>query len=186
MYVRIGRYPEADETIERQIEVVIHRYDTWSMDSTLAYIIIPMLKQLKETKQGAPFVDMDDVPEHLRWSIEECVQWEKDGTTDKNFFHRWDWVMDEMLFAFKSKVDDDDWEAKYFGGETDRETVGIGDAQLRLFPNEDGSMVDYKYYEWKKGSNDTSWFDKEGYVEEASRIRNGFRLFGKYYEALWD
>ena len=29
--------------------VKIDRYDTWSMDSTLADIILPMLKQLKET-----------------------------------------------------------------------------------------------------------------------------------------
>ena len=47
--------------------VKIDYWDTWSMDHTLSPIILPMLKQLKETKQGSPFVDDADVPEHL-WS----------------------------------------------------------------------------------------------------------------------
>jgi hypothetical protein len=31
-----------------------------------------------------------------------------------------------------------------------------------------------------------SRFDKEGYNKYRERINNGFRLFGKYYESLWD
>ena len=41
--------------------IVIHDYDTWNIDVTLAHIIVPMLKQLKEKKHGAPFVDNEDV-----------------------------------------------------------------------------------------------------------------------------
>ena len=37
--------------------VKIDYWDTWSMDHTLSYIIVPMLKQLKATKHGAPYVD---------------------------------------------------------------------------------------------------------------------------------
>ena len=29
-------------------------------------------------------------------------------------------------------------------------------------------------------------YDKEGYDKWQERKSNGFRLFGKYYEALWD
>ncbi len=36
------------------------------MDYTLSHIVVPMLKQLKETKHGAPFVDDEDVPEELK------------------------------------------------------------------------------------------------------------------------
>ena len=46
---------------KRKIKVKIDNYDTWSMDHTLAYIIVPMLKQLHETKHGAPFVDLCSV-----------------------------------------------------------------------------------------------------------------------------
>ena len=31
-----------------------------------------------------------------------------------------------------------------------------------------------------------SKFDKEGHDAHAARIQNGFNLFGKYYQALWD
>ena len=55
------------DVIHPKIDYVkIDRWDTWSMDHTLAFIILPMLKQLKADKHGAPFVDDEDVPEHLR------------------------------------------------------------------------------------------------------------------------
>ena len=47
---------------KQKINVRIDKHDTWSMDHTLAHIILPMLKQLKETKHGAPNVDDEDVP----------------------------------------------------------------------------------------------------------------------------
>src|SRR6056300_1762589 len=47
-------------------KIRIDPWDTWSMDHTLAPIILPMLKQLKETKHGAPYVDPKDVPIELR------------------------------------------------------------------------------------------------------------------------
>jgi len=50
---------------KRTIKVHIDRWDTWGMDHTLAHIILPMLKQLKASKHGAPNVDDEDVPEHL-------------------------------------------------------------------------------------------------------------------------
>ena len=46
--------------------VKIDHWDTWSMDSTLAPIILPMLKQLRETKHGSVIVDLEDVPQELR------------------------------------------------------------------------------------------------------------------------
>jgi hypothetical protein len=38
----------------------------------------------------------------------------------------------------------------------------------------------------KSGPNDTYKCDYEGMAVEQARITNGFRLFGKYYENLWD
>ena len=52
------------EKIYPRIEYVkIDRWDTWSMDHTLGMIALPMLRQLKATKHGAPLVDDEDVPE---------------------------------------------------------------------------------------------------------------------------
>jgi hypothetical protein len=105
MHVQIGPYKDEGE---RQEHVVIHHYDTWSMDHTLALIILPMLKQLKATKHGAPFVDMPDRPEHL-----QCYKEPEDFDTDKFHFQAWDWAMDEMIWAFEHKVNDD-WEEQFF------------------------------------------------------------------------
>jgi len=65
MKVFIGRYPK-DPNKAQKVNVHIDKWDTWSMDATLAHIIVPMLKQLKATKHGAPLVELEDVPEHLR------------------------------------------------------------------------------------------------------------------------
>jgi hypothetical protein len=186
MFVRIGRYAneEDSEDFEREVDVVIHNYDTWSMDETLAHIIIPMLKQLKKTKHGAPKVDSIDVPMSLKPSLYDVAKYNEDGTTDDKFFKRWDWVMDEMIFAFESKLND--WEDKYHTGNSDIKFEPVGPAQLRLFPDEDGKTEEHKFYEMVRGPNDTAKFDKEGYIKEAERIENGFRLFGKYYQSLWD
>ena len=43
--------------------VKIDKYDTWSMDHSLAHIVLPMLRQLKATQHGSGQVDPEDVPE---------------------------------------------------------------------------------------------------------------------------
>ena len=157
--------------------VKIDNYDTWSMDSTLTPIILPMLKQLKETKHGAPFVDDEDVPEHLRSTAAEPKENEWD--TDSNHFLRWDWIMDEMIFAFECKVDDS-WEDAFRSGEHDLLWIPVG---------ADGTPVpkgEHKHYQMTHGPKDTYKCDYAGMKVVEDRIQNGFRLFGKYYQGLWD
>jgi hypothetical protein len=153
--------------------VKIDRWDTWSMDHTLADIILPMLKQLQETKHGGPFVDDDDVPDELKSTSAPAKENEWD--TDDNHFKRWDYVLDEMIFAFECKVDDS-WSDKFSSGEFDKKTVACQ-------WDENGKA---KMYEWIDGPNHTYKLDFDGMQEVQKRITNGFRLFGKYYEALWD
>jgi len=64
------------------------------------------------------------------------------GITDSSWFDRWNWVIDEMIYAFDCKANKDD-----------------------VFMRFD---------------------DQKSMKAEQKRISNGFRLFGKYYEALWD
>jgi len=85
--------------IDPKIDYVkIDKWDTWSMDYTLSHIIVPMLKQLKETKHGSPNVDDEDVPENLRSTAAPAK--ENDWDIDDNHFKRWDWFLDEMIWAF--------------------------------------------------------------------------------------
>ena len=60
--------------IDRKIKVRIDHYDTWSMDNTLAHIILPMLKQLRDTKHGSQLVDDEDVPDVRKKDISNQLQ----------------------------------------------------------------------------------------------------------------
>jgi hypothetical protein len=156
----------------RTIDVRIDPWDTWSMDSTLGYIIRPMLRQLKETKHGAPMVDLEDVPENLRPSAEEQAAYQKDGTADEKFFERWDWVIGEMIFAFDSLDGgpNQDWEEQFTTGKYDFRFKKIdtkGTSEMIHGPNH---------------TAETDWDSRKAY---AKRIENGFRLFGKYFQSLW-
>jgi hypothetical protein len=157
--------------------VKLDYWDTWSMDHTLAHIVSPMLKQLKDTKHGAPFVDDGDVPDELKSTSAPPKENEYD--TDANHFKRWDWVLDEMIFAFDSKLTD--WQEKYSSGHIDTVWVPV-DAEGKELPNKENS----KYFKMKDGPSHTYKCDYDAMEVEQKRITNGFRLFGKYYEALWD
>ena len=157
--------------------IKIDRWDTWSMDHTLADIVLPMLRQLQATKHGAPNVDDEDVPEHLQSTAAEPKENEWD--TDSNHFLRWDWVMAEMIFAFEMKVKND-WESEFHSGEIDMKWVPV-DAEGNEVPK-----GEHKYMRMDRGPADTHVYDAEGARQVQARISNGFRLFGKYLEALWD
>jgi len=98
------------EKKKRKVKIRIDKYDTWGMDHTLAVIILPMLKQLKATKHGSPAVDDKDVPKHLRSKVKPAKQ---DYETDGLWHERWDWVLDEMIWAFE-QIADDRSDAVYF------------------------------------------------------------------------
>lgn len=153
---------------KRTIKVKIDPWDTWSMDHTLAYIILPMLKQLNKDKRGAPFVDLEDVPKELHGKKLTKKQRES-GELDDKHFERWDWVMNEMIFAFESKLDDS-WEDQFESGESDFEFLQL-----------EGGMS-----ELVEGPNHTKQYDWAARRAYEDRIQNGFRLFGKYYSNLWD
>jgi len=154
--------------IHPRVEYVkIDHWDTWSMDHTLSSIVVPMLKQLKEVKHGAPNVDDEDVPMELQsWTSPAKDEYDVDG----NHFARWDYVMDEMIFAHQSKLDDD-WQDQFYTGVAD------------YVHEKDESG---KLYQMKEGPNHTQKIDWDGMHAYEARIRNGFRLFGKYYQGLWD
>ena len=69
-------------------------------------------------------------------------------------------MLGEMIFAFKSKLYD--WGEEFTSGELDFNDQFV------------------------KGPNHTFEIDSAGMKKHQSRIDNGFRLFGKYYEHLWD
>jgi hypothetical protein len=143
--------------------VKIDRWDTWSMDHSLAHIIHPMLVQLNKTKHGAPYTEDNDVPEYLRSYMAQPKENEWD--TDSLHFMRWDWILNEMIWSFEQELKDDD-EHQFF------DDSECGDEK---FPwNKDGQYISKLK------------LDKEGLEAHQKRKANGFRLFGRYYQNLWD
>lgn len=144
---------------ERKIKVRIDEEDVWSMDVTLAHIVLPMLKKVKEEKHGSPIVDDEDLPVEMRYEGENWVH------------HKWDHVINEMIFAFENTVDDS-WE----------ETFSHGNP---MYEESEVEIDKYGKCYTVNQINPDYWFDKEGYKAYGDRIQNGFRLFGKYYSSLW-
>ena len=135
MKVTIGPYK--DEGIRKE-SIVIHDYDTWSMDHTLALVALPMLKQLKETKHGVPYMDYEDMPEHLQYirreydprAIGDLFSEPGEYFNEEEFDRQveiWNWMMDEMIWAMEQVIEDD---VKYIGDIEHNDRVDNG---LKLF-----------------------------------------------------
>jgi len=137
----------------QKIRVHVDPWDSWNADHTLALVILPVLEQLRDTSHGYFIVDPKDVPKNLRPSKKQIAHNKKTGMEDDKALDRYEWVMNEMIFAFRCKVSDD-WEDEFFY---------FGDDML-----------------------DVKLVDPEGLDAKYKRIQNGFELFGKYYNALWD
>lgn len=140
MKVKIGKYKKNGK---RKVDVRIDPSDTFNMDETLAYIILPMLKQIKEGKVSASHIDFEDAPADLHPGPEWiCDNYSGVDGTDEHFFERWNWALDEMIYAFDSII------------------TG-----------------------WPFSPAIENYLD--GTPSDGERVKNGLRLFGKYYTRLW-
>jgi hypothetical protein len=157
MKVKIGKYPN-------RLTCRIH---TRYMDKKYGFVNWPteynrterLLEQLEDAIQSVynvfNWVWFDRRTQKIKVRIDRQDTWSmdhtlapiigKNGEVDPKHFERWDWILDEMIWAFEQKCRDD-W------------------------------MEDYYYNKW----------DTDGANAHQSRMTNGFKLFGKYYENLWD
>lgn len=145
MRVHIGRFPKDDS--ERKISVKLHKWDSWNADNTIALIAYPLLVQLKATKHGSPNVDLEDVPDDLK---------------DKDTHKRWDWVLDEIIFAMQEIAKDDNGDSQFYDHSEVDESADF--------------MTQVKQIK----------VDRVGLEAYHKRVQNGCVLFGKYFQALWD
>ena len=143
---------------KRHVYVRIDNYDVWNMDSTLSHIIAPMFVKLKQIKHGYAFIVDEDVPEHLRSTVAPPVENEWD--TDANAELRYEWLLDEMIWAFGT--DHEEAKHKFY----DHSAVNKADdlnTQLQAMR-----------------------VDRESIEAYEARLQNAYRLFGKYYQTFWD
>jgi hypothetical protein len=158
MQVKLGRFPK--NNTERKISVKIDKWDTWNTDHSIALIAVPLLIQLKETKQGSPNVHDADVPEHLRSTA--APPKENDWDTDDNWHLRWDYVMGEMIYAMQEIANYNKGEEIFWDDSEVDETKGIMERVNAMK------------------------LDLKGHDAYHNRIQKGCELFGKYFQSLWD
>lgn len=153
----------------KRVYVRIDNTDTWNFAETLAHIILPMLEQHKKNNHGSPSVDDEDVPAYLRRSAAPPVD-ETSGNTDELWHFRWQWVLDEMIWAF-SQINDPNNEDHFWSREW-HEAFDDPDMENALAAVREKS--------------ESEIFDRAGYEAHHARINRGTTLFGKYYRSLWE
>lgn len=152
--------------------VRIDPWDTWSMDHTLAKIILPMLIQLKATKHGSPgdLVEFQQVSDQ---SLQRHFDFYAEGNDAawEAGHQRWSAILDEMIWAFQQIVDDN-WEDQYWSVRPE--------IDFQEYPEDAGKEC--TPLRWKV----EGVCDWDGMRAHQERINRGCELFGKYYQALWD
>jgi len=161
-----------DSKRHRDIQIHIDKWDTWSMDSTLALIIVPMLKQLRNTTHGYPSDFIVNVNDYSRQKSFEGNGFEIDEDAG---FDEWKDTLNKMIWAFE-QVLDDNWEEQYSTGEID----------FRFKKIEQTDKNGKPYSELIHGPNHTLVTDYDGIRKHQARMQEGFALFGKFYLNLWD
>jgi predicted Rdx family selenoprotein len=117
-----------------------------------------LLKRLKDDKNGAPNVDDCDVPDHLKSTAAPHVANKYD--TDDNWMLRWEWVLDEMIWAFEQQALGDD-HRQFFDHSAVDETASLNEQLKQIV------------------------YDKQAHQAWESRKQRAFEMFGKYYQTLW-
>lgn len=177
MKVNIGKFSK--KLNKRKIDVTIHNYDTWSLDHTLAYIILPALLQLKDTKHGIPgqFAEIGGEDYHEQQSFDF---YKSDQELFDQRVKEWDIVLDKMIWSFNELVKES-YDDKYFHGNGKYEWIKTD----KQFPNPvTGKMEDT--FTMVDTNPDEHWIDANGILEHEKRIQEGIDLFAKYYRNLWD
>lgn len=178
MKVKIGKYSKDSE---RSVYVKIEKHDTYSLDHTLAQIILPCLIQLKLTKHGIPNEFVSDVGGE---SHSDQTSFDFYTETHDEAFNqacsKWDEVLDKMIWSFQ-QIALEDYEDQYHHGECKYDWVKTGQTSIN-------SVTGKKENLWQivDTNPDEHWYDVTGHRLHEDRIQEGLELFGKYYRHLWD
>lgn len=177
MKAKISKYYKNSN---RRIDIQIENHDTWSLDHTLAMIILPALIQLKETKHGIPseFGDVGGESHIDQLCFDFYAETHDDAFNEG--VKRWDEIMNKMIWSFQQIVSDE-YDELYHHGKAEYDYVKSD----KQYPNPVTGKMENTYQMVDKNPND-HWYDHVGHMLHEERIQEGLELFGKYYRALWD
>lgn len=182
MKIEMGPYPKKFKD-KRKIKIKIHNYDAWNADATMTMIILPLLKNVRDQKGGAPGTDDEDAPEQFRST--SAPPRKEEWHTDKNWFKRWNWILDELVWTFGElhrNYDED-----YYSSMQNKLThIWVETDES----NETSNRNTPRFYKKLKLTKKLREIYGDNLLTVArqhhsNKVQNGLRLFGKYYCALW-
>lgn len=179
MKVKINKYPKKGLK-DRKVNIEIENFDTWSLDHTLALIILPALLQLKDSKHGVPseFVDVGGADYERQLSFDFYMETYNDAF--EKGCERWNDVLDKMIWSFQ-QLALEDYDTLYHHGKTEYSWEKSGNEFLNPVTNQ----IEDTYTIIDK-TPDQHWYDSIGHRMHEERVQEGLELFGKYYRHLWD
>ncbi|MCX7593143.1 MAG: hypothetical protein N2235_05185 [Fischerella sp.] len=195
MEVKIGDYPpEEDPLAQREISIKIDRWDTWSLDHTLALIILPALKEFRKNIRGYPSCFSNSVGGNEDWDPQLNFDFYQETAKDysKVPAELWAKTIDKMIWSFEHiagkysqnlSEPDKNWEDFYIiTPSVVKEGKTIEDMFIPVDPEnvEEGYTLSDDYYEQQRVD------DWEGRKRHEEMIQEGLNLFAKYYQNLWN
>ena len=101
MKIFIGEPPE-DGNIDQEVNIQVDEWDTWSLDHTLAQIIVPSLIKFRDTIHCYPesFVSLANL--HSMKSDDEWSEEDNEESMDA-----WKDTIDSMIWSFKEILKDE-------------------------------------------------------------------------------
>jgi hypothetical protein len=179
MKINLSKYPKGNG--KRKIDVQIDPFDTWSLDHTIASIILPALIQLKNTKHGVPsgFTNRvgGDFDDHLVFDFIK----EDDTEVFNQLCDKWDEALDKMIWSFLQLSIEDDYDNNYHHGKMETDWV---ESDYTYTDPITGKIE--KTYQMVDKNPEEHWYDQIGNQEHEKRIQEGLELFGKHFRDLWD
>jgi hypothetical protein len=180
MKVNIRKYNKGNSN--RKIDIKIENFDTWSLDHTLASIILPALIQLKQTKQGVPSEFTDRIGGDFDKNLVFDFIKEDDTEVFNQLCDSWDDVLDKMIWSFLQLSIEDDYDNQYHYGKME---IAWEKLPNELHPDPVTGVMEPLYQMVDKNPNE-HWYDSTGQELHDKRIQEGLELFGKHFRDLWD
>jgi hypothetical protein len=178
MKVKIGKYLKGDG--QRKISVEIEKFDTYSLDHTLALIILPALLQIKELKQGIPNEFANSSGEYYDGQLSFDFDDDAENQQFQQGIKQWDEILDKMIWSFQ-QIAFDNYDSKYHHGLPNYDFV----EKKESFHNPVTGKME-KLYQMVDFNPNDHWYDHVGHKLHEDRIQEGLELFGRFYRSLWD
>lgn len=171
MKVHIGPYRK-----NRKVKVTIDRYDTFSLDATLAHVIHPALIAFKEARLKMPgvptafFTDEDPVDKTGNHTEEAMEAAEK----------RYVEFLDECIWVFGEYINGDAGEEEFRKVKPEFEAMTADERWAYSFNEEPSGIPNIS-----RPYRATHDYDREGIEKYHERKRLALENFGKHFQTFW-